>query len=38
MEGFLAAASAFGSGARHPAKLIEAATKERSSPPSAQET
>jgi hypothetical protein len=29
MEGFLAAASAFGSGARLPAKLIELAPKER---------
>ena len=36
MEGFLAAASAFGSGARRPAKLIEAAPKERSSIPPAQ--
>lgn len=31
MEGFLAAASAFGSGARRSAKLIEAAPKERRS-------
>jgi hypothetical protein len=38
MEGFLAAASAFGSGARRPAKLIEAAPKERSSIPPAQDT
>ena len=37
MEGFLAAASAFGSGGRRPAKLIEAAPKERSNPPPAQE-
>ncbi len=37
MEGFLAAASAFGSGARRPAKLIEAAPKERSNPPPVQE-
>ncbi|HUB64917.1 MAG TPA: hypothetical protein VL996_10835 [Methylocella sp.] len=29
MEGFLAAASAYGSGARRPAKLIEAAPKEQ---------
>ena len=29
MEGFIAAASAFGSGSRRPAKLIEAAPKER---------
>jgi hypothetical protein len=38
MEGFLAAASAFGSGARRPAKLIEAASKERPGPPPAQES
>ena len=37
MEGFLAAASAFGSGARRQAKLIEAAPNERSTPPPAQE-
>jgi hypothetical protein len=38
MEGFLAAASAFGSGTRRPAKLIEAAPKERSSTPPARES
>jgi len=38
MEGFLAAASAFGSGAKRQAKLIEAAPKERSSIPPAQDT
>ncbi len=37
MDGFLAAASAFGSGSRRLAKLIEAAPKERSTPPPAQE-
>ena len=36
MEGFLAAASAFGSGAKRSAKLIEVAPKERSSPPPVQ--
>ena len=38
MDGFLAAASAFGSGARRQANLIEAAPKERPSTPPAQET
>jgi hypothetical protein len=38
MEGFLAAASAFGSGARRPAKLIEAAPKERPSTPPGHES
>ncbi|MGO8846995.1 MAG: hypothetical protein ACLQFI_17005 [Methylocella sp.] len=37
MEGFLTAASAFSIGARRQAKLIEAAPKERSRPPPAQE-
>ncbi len=37
MEGFLAAASAFGSQARRPSKLIEAAPKERSGAPPGQE-
>jgi hypothetical protein len=37
MEGFLAAASAFG-GARRPAKLIEAAPKERPSTPPGHES
>ncbi|HUZ92166.1 MAG TPA: hypothetical protein VMU78_09740 [Methylocella sp.] len=37
MDGFLAAASAFGSGARRQAKLIEAAPKERPSTPPVQE-
>jgi hypothetical protein len=37
MEGFLAAASAFGSGARRPAKLIETASKERPNPLPGQE-
>jgi hypothetical protein len=37
MDSFLAAASAFGSGARRPAKLIEAAPKERTGMPPAQE-
>jgi hypothetical protein len=38
MEGFLAAASAFGSGAKRPAKLIEAAPKERPGQPPARES
>ena len=38
MDGFLAAASAFGGGARRPAKSIEGAPKDRSSLPPAQET
>jgi len=38
MDGFFAAASAFGGGARRPAKLIEAAPKERPGPPPAHET
>jgi hypothetical protein len=38
MEGFLAAASAFGSGARRPAKLIEAPPKERPSTPPGHES
>jgi uncharacterized coiled-coil protein SlyX len=38
MDGFLAAASAFGGGARRPAKLIEAAPKDRSSLPPALDT
>ena len=33
MEGFLAAASAYGSGARRPAKLIEATPKEQPGKP-----
>jgi hypothetical protein len=37
MEGFLAA-SAFGSGAKRPAKLIEAAPKERPGQPPARES
>jgi hypothetical protein len=37
MEGFLAAASAFGSGARRPAKLIEARPKERPGTPPERE-
>jgi hypothetical protein len=37
MEGFLAAPSVFGSGARRLAKLIEAAPKERPGMPLAQE-
>jgi hypothetical protein len=37
MERFLAAASAFRSGARRPAKLIEVAPKERPGPPPGQE-
>jgi len=37
MDGFLAAASAFGSGARRPAKLIEAAQKERPGAPPTKE-
>jgi hypothetical protein len=37
MDGFLAAAAAFGGGARRPAKLIEAAPKDRSSLPPGQE-
>jgi hypothetical protein len=38
MEGLLAAASAFGSGARRPAKPIEAAPKERPGTPPARES
>jgi hypothetical protein len=38
MDGFFAAASAFGGGARRPAKLIEAVPKERPGPPPARET
>jgi hypothetical protein len=38
MEGFLAAASAFGGGAKRTAKLIEVAPKERSSLPPTQES
>lgn len=38
MKGFLAAASAFGGGARRPAKLIEVAPNDRSSMPPAQES
>ncbi|MGH6822303.1 MAG: hypothetical protein ACRECP_04840 [Methylocella sp.] len=38
IEGFLAAASAFGSGAKRPAKLIEAAPKEQRSTPPAQKS
>jgi hypothetical protein len=39
MEGFIAAASAFGRGSRRPAKVIEAAPQERlGSPSSARET
>ena len=38
MDGFFAAASAFGGGARRPAKLIEAASKERSCTPPRQES
>jgi hypothetical protein len=38
MKGFLVAASAFGRGSRRPAKLIEAAQKERSSTPPGQES
>lgn len=38
MDGFLAAASAFGGGARRPAKLIEATPKDRSSLPPALDT
>jgi uncharacterized coiled-coil protein SlyX len=33
MDGFLAAASAFGSGAKRPAKLIEAAKEQPGNPP-----
>lgn len=38
MEGFLAAASAFGSGARRPVKIIEAAPKELPARPPGQES
>jgi phage shock protein A len=37
MEGFMAAASAFGSGARRSAKLVEAVPKERPGLPPGQE-
>lgn len=38
MDGFLAAASAFGGGARRSPKLIEAAPNKRPEPPPAQES
>jgi uncharacterized coiled-coil protein SlyX len=38
MDGFMAAASAFGSGARRPAKLIEAAPSKRPGTPPVQES
>jgi hypothetical protein len=38
MEGFLAADSAFGGGARRPAKLIEAAPRKRPGTPPVQES
>lgn len=38
MDGFFAAASAFGSGARRSVKVIEAAPKERAGPPPGRES